>query len=162
MTDNPGADSPAPWSATSARPPLARCDVRHEVNILLLAIATRRFRIPLMWTVLDKAGSSNQRERIALMRRYLALFAPDTIAWLLADREFIGGHWIKFLLDNNILFAIRVKETSAIRLADGRRHLLKDLLRKPAGFKILQSRAARLETMEESSGTPLSFAANTR
>ncbi len=61
---------------------------RHDVNILMLAIATRRFRIPLMWTVLDKAGSSNQSERIALLRRYLALFGSASITWLLGDREF--------------------------------------------------------------------------
>ena len=61
---------------------------RRDVNILMLAVVTRRLRIPLMWTVLDKAGSSNQCERIALMRRYLALFGPRSIAWLLADREF--------------------------------------------------------------------------
>ena len=85
---------------------------RHEVNILMLAIATQRFRVPLMWTVLDKAGASNQCERIVLMRRYLALFGSGSIAWLLADREFIGGRWIKFLLENNVLFAIRVKENS--------------------------------------------------
>jgi hypothetical protein len=132
---------------------------RHEVNIVMLAIATRRNRIPLMWTVLDKAGSSNQCERIALMRRYLALFGSASIIWLLADREFIGERWIKFLLENNILFAIRVKENSHIRLEDGRRYQLKSLLRKPAGFKRLQSQPARLETMDECSGTPLSFSA---
>ena len=90
---------------------------RHEVNILMLAIATQRFRIPLMWTVLDKAGASNQCERIVLMRRYLALFGSGSIAWLLADREFIGGRWIKFLLENNVLFAIRVKEPHYTTLA---------------------------------------------
>ena len=61
---------------------------RRDVNILMLAVATRRLRIPLMWTVLDKAGASNQRERVELMRRYLVLFGPRSIAWLLADREF--------------------------------------------------------------------------
>jgi hypothetical protein len=132
---------------------------RHEVNILMLAIATRRFRIPLMWTVLDKAGSSNQCERIALLRRYLALFGSGSIAWLLADREFIGGRWIEFLLENNILFAIRVKENSLIRLDDGRCYQLKSLLRKPAGFKLLHNRPARLEVMDKSLGSPLSFAA---
>ncbi len=95
---------------------------RHDVNIPMLAIATRRLRIPLMWTLLDKAGSSNQCERIALMRRYLALFGSGSIAWLLADRAFIGGRWINFLLENNILFAIGVKENSKIRLEDGRGH----------------------------------------
>ena len=132
---------------------------RHEVNILMLAIATQRFRIPLMWTVLDKAGASNQCERIVLMRRYLALFGSGSIAWLLADREFIGGRWIKFLLENNVLFAIRVKENSILRLEDGRCYQLKSLLRKPAGFKRLQSQLARLAAMDESLGTPLRFAA---
>ncbi len=44
---------------------------RRDVNIPMLAGATRRRRIPLMWTVLDKAGASNQRELVELMRRYL-------------------------------------------------------------------------------------------
>jgi hypothetical protein len=30
---------------------------KRDVNILILAIATRRFRVPLMWTVLGKARS---------------------------------------------------------------------------------------------------------
>ncbi len=132
---------------------------RHEVNILMLAIATQRFRIPLMWTVLDKAGSSNQDERIALLRRYLALFGAGSITWLLADREFIGQRWIKFLLENNVLFVVRVKENNFVRLQDGRCYQLKALLRKPAGFRLLQSRPGRLEAMDEDLGTPLNFAA---
>jgi len=132
---------------------------RRDVNILMLAVATRRLRIPLMWTVLDKAGSSNQCERVALMRRYLALFGPHSIVWLLADREFIGGQWIEFLLKNNIMFAIRVKESSLVRLDDGRCFQLKSLLRKGKGIKRLQQRPARLATMADSLGTPLSFAA---
>ena len=90
---------------------------------------------------------------------YLALFGSGSIAWLLADREFIGGRWIKFLLENNVLFAIRVKENSILRLEDGRCYQLKSLLRKPAGFKRLQSQLARLAAMDESLGTPLRFAA---
>jgi len=31
---------------------------RRDVNILMLPVATRHLRIPLMWTVLDKVGSS--------------------------------------------------------------------------------------------------------
>ena len=132
---------------------------RYEVNILMLAIASPRFRVPLMWTVLDKLGTSNQRERIALMQRYLALFGSGSIAWLLADREFVGGPWVKFLIQNNILFAIRVKEDSLIRFQDGRHYQLKTLLRKPIGFKLLQSQPARLGGMDESLGSPLNFAA---
>ena len=148
------------------RPPWILCLDRtnwkighHHVNILMLAIATRRLRIPLMWTVLDKAGPSNQRDRMALMGRYLALFGSGSVTWLLADREFIGGRWMKFLLENNILFAIRVKENGIIRLEDGRSFQLKILLRKPAGFKLLHSQPGRLEAMDKSLGMPLNFAA---
>ena len=132
---------------------------QREVNILMLAITTRRLRIPLMWTVLDKVGASSQDERQALLRRYLALFGAGSIAWLLADREFNGHHWIEFLLDNKILFAIRVKDNSIIRLQDGRQEQLRGLLHKPGGRTRLQAIAARLEAMDESWGTPLGFAA---
>ena len=62
---------------------------RREANILVLAIVTRRLRIPLMWTILDRAGTSNTEERIALLRRYLERFEAISIRLLLADREFI-------------------------------------------------------------------------
>ena len=52
-----------------------------------------------------------------------------------------------------------VKENSILRLEDGRCYQLKSLLRKPAGFKRLHSRPARLAAMDESLGTPLRFAA---
>ena len=132
---------------------------RHEVNILMLAIAGPRFRVPLMWTVLDKLGTSNQAERMALMQRYLALFGSGSIAWLLADREFVGGQWMEFLLQNNVFFAIRVKEDSHIQVRDGRRYQLRSLLRKHIGLKLLRSQPARLEGIDKSLGTPLYLAA---
>ncbi len=131
---------------------------RRDVNILMLAITTKRLRIPLMWTVLERAGPSNQEERIALMRRYLALFGPGSITFLLADREFIGANWIEFLLKNKVLFSIRVKEALVVRLEDGHREQLKTLLRRPEGLTLLQSQPARFEAMDESLGFPLHFA----
>ncbi len=132
---------------------------RRDVNILLLAIATRRLRIPLMWTVLDKPGSSNQAERLPLMRRYLALFGSGSVAWLLADREFVGADWLRFLWHNKILFAIRLKENYIVHFEDGRSEQIKTLLRKPHGFKRLQSQPLRLEAMKQSDGFPLKVAA---
>ena len=61
-----------------------------DVNLLILAVATRRFRVPLMWMVLDKAGNSNTEEHVALMQCYLALFGANSVRLLLAKREFIG------------------------------------------------------------------------
>jgi hypothetical protein len=150
--DLPGG--PCAWIA-----PTGRSIGRHDVDILMLAITAKRCRVPLMWTILDKAGSSNQEERITLMQRYLQLFGSASIARLLADREFIGGRRIRFLLESNVLFAIRVKENSRVRLEGGRCYQLKSLRRKPAGFKRLQQRPGRLLAMDEDLGTPLHFAA---
>jgi len=108
---------------------------KRDVNILMLAIATRRFRVPLMWTVLDKAGSSNTQERVALMRRYLALFGAGSIRILLADREFIGLKWLNFLDANGIAFAIRVKAGLRVDTGDGRRLRLRSLLAKCRGAR---------------------------
>ena len=81
-----------------------------EVNYLVLAVVTRRFRVPLLWTLLPGSGNSSTAARIALIERYLAHFPASTIGVLLADREFIGADWLKFLNDNNIPFAIRLRE----------------------------------------------------
>lgn len=105
----------------------------NEVNILMLAVVTRRFRLPLMWTVLDRVGSSHTDERIALMRRYLAVFGAGTIRLLLADREFIGLKWLTSLDESGIPFAIRVKQGQYVKTDDGRSLQLKSRLRRYRG-----------------------------
>jgi len=83
---------------------------KSDVNSLMLAVVTERYRVPLMWTFLGHSGNSTTKQRIALMQRYLALFEASSVRMFLADREFIGQEWFKFLKDNSIPFAIRVKE----------------------------------------------------
>jgi len=80
-----------------------------DVNYLVLAAVTRRFRVPLMWTMIDGRGCSDTDQRIALMRRYLDLFGVGSIRFLLADREFVGREWMDFLSENNVPFAIRLR-----------------------------------------------------
>ncbi len=126
-----------------------------NINILMLAIVTRRFRIPLMWTLLDHQGNSNTRQRIALMQRYLALFGANSIGLLLADREFIGRRWMDFLNENNIPFAIRVKKGLRFTLANGGTWKIKTLLRNKRFRKATLTWEGRLPN----SGTPLQLAA---
>jgi hypothetical protein len=102
-----------------------------DVNVLVLAIVTRRFRVPLMWVLLDHAGNSGTAQRIALMERYLRLFGASSIRVLLADREFVGREWMHFLNKNNVPFVIRLKEDMLIRLTDGSLRQFRTLLRKP-------------------------------
>lgn len=101
-----------------------------DINILVLAIVTRRFRVPLLFALLPHQGSSDTGQRIALMRRYLALFPAASIRCLLADREFIGVEWMNFLNENNIPFAIRVKIDMTVTRDDGCAWSLATLLRR--------------------------------
>ena len=41
------------------------------------------------------------------------------IACLLADREFIGKDWFKYLIDKNILFRIRIKSNTQVANSRG-------------------------------------------
>ena len=52
---------------------------RHEVNFLVLAVVSRRFRVPLLWSLLPHGGNSSSEVRIALVERYLARFGSGTI-----------------------------------------------------------------------------------
>src|SRR5690606_38933533 len=82
---------------------------RREVNLLVLAVATRRHRVGLMWTVLDRAGNSGAKERIALVERFIATFGKARIGLLLGDREFIGVEWLNYLIERDIPFVIRMR-----------------------------------------------------
>ena len=124
-----------------------------DVNMLVLAVVTNRFRVPLMWTLLDHGGGSSTAQRIALMRRYLRLFGAGSIRALLADREFVGADWMKFLCENKVPFVIRLKEDLLVRLDDGRQLTFKSLLRKRRGG------AWRGWFGDACTGAPLRFAA---
>lgn len=132
---------------------------RAEVNFLVLAAVTRRLRIPLFWVPLPHGGNSATGDRIALMRRYLARFEVSTIRILLADREFVGTEWLKFLSDNNIPFAIRIREN--LRVTDDAGHELTLYARLRCACRT-RTFAARMGTREEAdrAGAPLlTFAA---
>lgn len=102
---------------------------QRHVNILVLAIVTKRHRVPLMWSVLGRAGNSSTAQRIALLQRYLSVFKVATVKYVLADREFIGALWLDFLNENNIPFIIRVKANQSVTTQDGKTQSLHSLLR---------------------------------
>jgi hypothetical protein len=84
---------------------------KSDINILTLAIAFKGIAIPIYWELLDKRGNSDTKERITLVQKFIDNFGKDCIAGLLADREFIGNDWFKWLSENEISFNIRVKKT---------------------------------------------------
>lgn len=127
-----------------------------DINVLVLAVVTRRHRVPLMWTFLDGPGSSNTAQRIDLMQRYLAIFGAASIKRLLGDREFIGAGWMNFLNKNNVPFVIRIKKGMCVILDDGRRFTLSSLLRRT---KKTQRISGALEVPDKQGHLRLDFAA---
>ena len=81
-----------------------------DINALVLAVTYQGVAFPLPFRLLPKKGNSNTQERIDLMERYIALFGKSSIDCLVADREFVGGHWIGWLNDNRIRYHIRIRE----------------------------------------------------
>ena len=77
----------------------------------MLAIVYRGIAIPIVWTLLNKRGNSDTKERIALIQRFISIFGKDCIVNVFADREFIGEKWFTWLIENDIHFCIRVKKT---------------------------------------------------
>jgi hypothetical protein len=130
-----------------------------DVNSLVLAVVTRRFRVPLFWTPLDGPGNSPTATRIASMRRFLARFEASTIRILLADREFIGGAWLKFLNDANIPFAIRLRDDLRVTTEDGCELTLFARLRLARRTQVFQARLGAGEHAEARDAPLLNFAA---
>ena len=130
-----------------------------QLNILMLAIVTRRFRVPLLWMIMDHRGNSNTLQRITLLQRYLDLFGASSIKILLADREFIGAQWMDFLNQNNVPFAIRVKSQMRVSLKDGSTWSLKTLTRRKRARTTIHTWAGWLQGLQTTPQTSLSFAA---
>ena len=132
---------------------------RREVNYLVLAVITRRFRVPIAWTLLPGAGNSSTAARIALIERYLAHFPVASIRLLLADREFVGADWIKFLNDNNIPFAIRLREDLRVTDEDGHDLTLFARLRRAGKTRFFRARLGARDDAETRDAPLLNFAA---
>jgi hypothetical protein len=85
-----------------------------DINFLVLGIACHGIALPVFWSVLDKAGNSDTAERIALMERFLKVFGIAQIEALLADREFVGEAWFRWLQKQGIPFHQRLKRNTLV------------------------------------------------
>ena len=83
-----------------------------NINVLFVGLLLPNgVFIPIIWEQLDKRGNSNQAERISLMKRFSKVWQNHTgiQITLLADREFIGLKWIRFLIKIEWSFVIRLR-----------------------------------------------------
>jgi hypothetical protein len=90
-----------------------------SINLLVLAIVHNGVAFPVYWSFLAKKGNSNTAERIALMEKFITTFGSAGIACLVADREFVGQHWFKYLRPQHIPFRIRVRQNFQVAAKNG-------------------------------------------
>ncbi len=94
-----------------------------DINIFMLGVTYKGVAFPLLFKMLKKKGNSNCQERIDLVNRFIDLFGRDCIDCLMADREFVGDSWIKFLNQNKIRYYIRIRNNFKIFLPDKNKHI---------------------------------------
>ena len=89
-----------------------------DINFLILGVYFRGISLPLFWTLLPHSGNSSTAERSALIDRFLAEFrlyrSTYRVVGMLADREFIGKAWFKFLRRKKIPICIRLKSNTRV------------------------------------------------
>ena len=93
-----------------------------HINILMLAVAHKGMAIPIVWFVLPKDkknGNSNFRDRIRILKKFIDIFGVEKIEILVADREFIGKVWFKWLKKKKIPFCTRIKNGHQVRVGRG-------------------------------------------
>lgn len=115
---------------------------KSNLNILTLAVVYQGAAIPVYWMILNKRGNSNQRERIALLQRFISQFGSKNILGVLADREFIGGLWWKWLSSKEIPYLIRIKGNQLMIDKHGKETPVRSLFAnlKPGKRRILRHR----------------------
>jgi len=79
-----------------------------RLHYITLCVVYGDVAIPIYWEDLRKKGVSNQKERKRLIKKAMKYFNLEGKT-LLADREYIGTDWFKFLVANEIDFNIRLR-----------------------------------------------------
>lgn len=79
-----------------------------KIHYLVLSVLVNKVAVPIYWVQLGKIGASSQEERQSMFEKALQLFDLKGIT-LLADREYVGKTWFKFLKTNKINFVVRLK-----------------------------------------------------
>lgn len=86
------------------------------VNVLMVGIAHKGIAFPISWTVLAEGGSSSTEDHCRALRRFFEVVSPSDIEVVLGDREFISTQWLRWLQEQEISFAIRLRSDRRIWL----------------------------------------------
>ena len=93
------------------------------VNALMLSVSYRQIAIPLFWIILEEKGCCDDAEKQAVVERFLEEYPAESIRFVSADREFASKQWLKFLVERQIGFRLRIKANA--RITDKRGKLIR-------------------------------------
>ena len=93
----------------------------HVASVLSIRTVEIIFVASIRWNTspLGRAGNSATADQRHVLDRALG-YLPAECCCLLADREFIGGAWLRHLLEREVDFVIRLRCNHTIKRADGR------------------------------------------
>lgn len=85
-------------------------------NFLYLAILYRGYAIPIDFVLCSnrKKGHCSFEDRRILLDRFIAMFGVSSINYLTADREFMGGKWLRHLTSSGVRYVQRLKENGTM------------------------------------------------
>lgn len=84
------------------------------LNLLVLGVVMHGYTVPLVWIALDHTGNSDSRARMWLVLRLLEALPARRWNGLVADREFVGRDWFRFLRQKGIRRAIRIRKNCVV------------------------------------------------
>ena len=91
-----------------------------QINILMVLVGHGDFQIPFYWQMLENnSGNSNSGDRIDLLEKVFKIIDKKRIGLIVADREFIGHKWLKWLKDQGLTFCVRVPKSHHIHRLNG-------------------------------------------
>jgi hypothetical protein len=83
-------------------------------NLLMVSVIWKKRAFPLYWLFLEKAGSSNLNEQIAVLRPVLKLLKGYDVV-IIGDREFRSVELAYWLKKKKVCFALRLKQDAFVR-----------------------------------------------
>ncbi len=106
-------------------------------NLLMISVIWKKRAFPIYWQFLEKAGTSNLHEQIAVIRPVLKFLKGYEVV-IIGDREFRSVELANFLKTKKVKFALRQKQDTYIRSSAGNFKLLRELGLAP-GMKLFYS-----------------------
>ncbi len=118
-------DIPQPWVLSIDR--TQWCFGSTCFNIFVLGIIHNGVAFPVAWTMLEKKGNSNSRERMDLLDQFLQIFPHAQVSYVCGDREFMGKEWLTYLMiEPHIPFRLRIKADH--KISNGQKSLAASIM----------------------------------